>query len=192
MLVADDAERPVQLRQEVALLVVDARRAERRDRLQAVDSDEVAILVLLLLDEVLLAGVVVALGDLGVHPLERLLLPRARTRRAVERLRRPQGVVRELDGGRALRAQPALRVRCVGITLDVDDAIALGVDELAAADRAVGTDTVEGLGLADLERGRRRLDRGEVDAPGADRDTGGRRAPELQESTSRETHGQPP
>src|SRR4029453_13439197 len=90
MLVVDDAERPIQLAEEVALLVVDASGAQRGDRFQAVDDVLLAVLVLFLLDEVLLARVVVALGDLVVHPLQRLLLPLVRAGRAVERLGRSQ------------------------------------------------------------------------------------------------------
>ena len=176
--------------EEVALLVVDAGRAERRDGLQAVDGDHVAVLVLLLLDEVLLAGVVVALGDLLVHPLQRLLLPLLRAGRAVERLGRPQRVVGELDGRRALGAEPAQRVRRVRVALDVDDLAVLGVDQLTAADRAVRTDAGEGLRLLDLQRRGRRLDGRQVEA-GADRHAGGGGAAELQEVTAGQAHGEP-
>src|SRR5207237_10483946 len=118
VLVVDDAERPVQLAEEVALLVVDAGRAERGDGLQAVDGDLLAVLVLLLLDEVFLAGVVVAPGDLLVHPLDRLLLPRLRAGRAIERAARPQRVVGELDRRGALGTTPSQHVRSVRVSLE--------------------------------------------------------------------------
>jgi hypothetical protein len=113
-------------------------RAERRalKPAGAVDRHLLAVLVLLLLHEILLARVVVALGDLLVHPVERLLLPLVRAGRAVHGLGRPQRVVGELDGGRALRAEAAEGMRRVGMPLDVDDLVALRVHELDAADRA--------------------------------------------------------
>src|SRR5207244_2004265 len=101
------------------------------------DGALLAFLVLLLLDEVLLAGVVVALGDLVIHPLDRLLFPPVRAGRAVERLGRPQRIVRQLDGGGTLGAEPAQRVWGVRVALDVDDLVVLRLDELSAAARAV-------------------------------------------------------
>src|SRR5207247_4293324 len=101
--VVDDPEGAVQLGQQIAFLVVGAGRPQGGDRLQPVARDLLVLLRLLLLDEVLLTRLVIALGDLVVHPLERLLLPRLRSGRAIERLGRPQRVVGELGGGRALR-----------------------------------------------------------------------------------------
>src|SRR5438093_262133 len=98
-----------------------------------------------------LVRVVVAPGDLVVHPVELLLLPRVRPGRAVERLRGPQRVVGELDGRRALGTEPAQGVRSVGIALDVDDLAVLGVDQLATAHRAVRTHTTDGLRLFDFQ-----------------------------------------
>src|SRR5207302_3726242 len=114
MLVVDDPQRPVQLRQEVALLVVDAGRAQGRDRLQPVDDVLLAVLVLLCLDEILLARVVVPLRDLLVHPLDRLLFPRLGARRAIQRLRGTERIVRELDRRRALRTETSQRARRAG------------------------------------------------------------------------------
>src|SRR5262249_3370945 len=157
-----------------------------------VDRDVLAVLVLLRLDEVLLARVVIALGDLLVHPLERLLLPLVGPRRAVERLDGAPGVVGELDGRRTLRAQAAQRMGRVRVALDVENLVALGIDELAAAYCAVRTDATRGLGLLDLERRGGRLDRRPVDALGAGGHSRRRSATELQEVTSRETHASPP
>src|SRR5258707_2780371 len=110
--------------------------------------------------------------SLVVHPVERLLLPLVRAGRPVHGLGRPQRVVGELDGGRALRAEPAQGVRGVGMPLDVDDLVALGVDELDAPDRAVRADAGVHGRFLDLERGGRRLYRLEVEGGGADRNPG--------------------
>src|SRR5262249_46369362 len=156
-----------------------AGRAERGDGLEPVDGDVLAVLVLLGLDEVLLARVVVALGDLLVHPLEGLLLPLVGPGRAVERLDGAQGVVGELNGRRALRAQAAQRMGRVRIALDVEDLVALGIDELTAAHGAVRANAARDLGLLDLEGRGGRFDRGPVDTLGPDRYTGRGGAAEL-------------
>src|SRR3989454_303816 len=190
--VVDDAEGPVQLAQQIALLVVGAGRPERGDRLQPVHQDLLAFLRLLLLDEILLTRVVIALGHLLVHPLQRLLLPLVRTGRPIERLGGPKRVVGELDGGRALRAQGAERVGRVGIALDVDDLVVLGVDELAAAHGAVRTHASEDFGFLDPQGRRHRFDRGEVEPVGADGDPRRRRGSEFEKVASRQTHDGPP
>jgi hypothetical protein len=55
-------------------------------------------------------------------------------------------------------------VRGVGVALDVDDLVILGVHELTTADRAVGTHAGKGLRLLDLQRGRGCFHGGEVEA----------------------------
>src|SRR6185503_12775326 len=127
-----------------------------------------------------------------VHPLERLLLPAVRAGGPVERLDRAEGIVRELDGRRALGAEPAEGVGRVGITLDVDDLVALGIDELTTAHRTVRADAPRDLRLLELERGGRGFDRRQVDSAPSHRHSGCRRAAELEKVPSREVHGDPP
>ena len=75
----------------------------------------------------------------------------------VEDLRDAMRVDGELEGVGPLGAERALVDRTVGIALDVDELAALGVDELAAADGAVGTDALGDGGAAQPRGLRRRL-----------------------------------
>src|SRR3989441_3001246 len=90
------------------------------------------------------------------------------------------------------RSQSAQSVRRVRIAFDVDDLVVLGVDQLAAPDRAVRAHATKGLGFLDLQGRGCGLDRREIDSPARDRDAGGGRAPELEKITPRQTHGDPP
>ena len=161
-----------ELGDQVVLLVVQHRGAEPSHALAPVDRHRL-VRDLHRLDEALVAGLFHALGDLGHHPVERLLLPPVTAGRPVETLGEALVVDRELVGRRPLGAERALRVRRVGIALDVDDLAVLDVDELGAAHRAVGTNTGEDLGLLDPQRGGRSLDGRQVDAVHAKRDTRG-------------------
>src|SRR2546427_8002430 len=99
------------------------------------------------LDEGRVARLLHSLRDLGHHPVERLLLPRGRARRAVEAPGDPPLVQRQLVRRRALRTERALGVGRIGVTLDVDDLSVLDVDELGTTDRAIRTHARERLGV---------------------------------------------
>ena len=73
----------------------------------------------------------------------------------------------QLEDRRALGAEAPLIVRTARIALDVDDLAVDGVDERAAADRAVGTDARRDLRPLDPELLRPRNNRAEID-PGTD------------------------
>src|SRR5207245_7168794 len=96
--------------------------------------------------------------DLVVHPLDGLLFPLLRARRPVERHGGSQRVVRALYGRRALGTELAQGVWSVRMPFDVDDAVAIGIHELIAADGASGTAARVNLDFLYPERGGRALD----------------------------------
>ena len=97
-----------------------------------------------------------ALGDLVQRPVERARLPVVGERGAVQDLGDAVRVDGELEGVGPLGAERALVDGAFGIALDVDELAALGVDELAAADGAVGTDALGDGGAAQPRRLRQR------------------------------------
>src|SRR5438094_781646 len=101
---------------------------------------------------------------------------------------------RELHRRRALRAQPSLVHRAVGITLDLEK-LGLSVDLLRvsderAADRTVRTQRVDFFGAGNPQVERSLLCRGEVEPKGIckwnERHAGGAGGSELQELTTRD------
>ena len=73
--------------------------------------------------------------------------------RAVPDLGEAAGLLDELARGGALRAQRALVDRRARVALDVDELAAARVDDLAAADRAVGADRLGDLQARDAGAG---------------------------------------
>src|SRR5262249_10527680 len=91
-------------------------------------------------------------GDAVHGPVERFrLVPVAGARRPVPDARDAVGVDGELVGGGPLGAERPLADRAFRVALDVDDAAVADVDELAAADGAVGADTGHFADAVDLE-----------------------------------------
>jgi hypothetical protein len=76
---------------------------------------------------------------------------------AVQDLSHPVRVDGELEGVGPLGAEGALVDGAFGVALDVDDLAGLGIDELAAADGAVGADALGDGGPAQPRGLRRRL-----------------------------------
>src|SRR5204863_797612 len=101
------------------------------------------------------------LGDALHRPVERAVLPAVAVRRAVLDGRDPGGAIQQPERRGALRAERAAVDRAGVVALDVDDPAIPGVDELRAADRAVGADADAGVEAADpgVERAGRPADR---------------------------------
>ena len=100
------------------------------------------------LDEIGVTGLLDQVGDAVQRPVQRLLLPVVTERRAILDSGQPVRVSDELERVGALGAQPAVADRAAPVALDVDDLFVLGVDELAAADRAVRANAVGHGGAA--------------------------------------------
>ena len=98
-------------------------------------------------------------------------------RAAVLDLREAVGLLDELARGRALRAERALVDRRARVALDVDELAAARVDDLAAADRAVGADRLGGLQPGDPRAGLLGLARRRARAHAPVGEPGRRRAP---------------
>ena len=121
-----------------------------------------------LLDEGLVAGLLHQLGDPVHRAFEVPYLPVGGARGPVQNLGRTVRVDVELKDRRALGAERPFVVRAARVALDVDDLAVDGVDERAAADRAVGTDARRDLGIFDPELLSSGDNRSEIDA-GADK-----------------------
>ncbi len=142
----DHAERREELLDQVVLLVVERRAAERGDAHAAAGA----------LPVVLPLPALVAVGDArGRRPCPSPCRGSSRShsravRPPVEHVALARRPGRELQRRRALRAEPAAAVRRVGIALDLHDLVVAHVDVLRAADRAVGAhrpdDAVGGRG----------------------------------------------
>src|SRR3954462_15516804 len=145
----DRAHRGPELLDQVVLLVVERRPAEVREAERAVDLP--ASLVALL--PVALARLDHALGDHVHRALELDLLPLGPVRAAVQDLVQPAGLLDELARRRALRAQRALVDRRARVALDVDELAVARVDDLPAADRAVGAHRLGDLQPRDARAG---------------------------------------
>ena len=102
----------------------------------------------------------VDLGELGdpLHrPVERLDLPLLGVRRAIEHGADALGREQHAERAGALGAERALVDRAARIALDVDGLAVLRVDQLAAADRAIGADAgADAVGLLEPRSQRRR------------------------------------
>ena len=107
--------------------------------------------------EVGVAGRLDALGDLVQRPVQRPRLPVIGVGSAVEDMGDAMRIDGELEGVGPLGAEVALADGTVRIALDVDELAALGVDELPAADGAVGTDALGDSGAAQPRSLRQRL-----------------------------------
>ena len=94
-------------------------------------------------------------------------------------LRRTIRIDVQLEDRRALGAEGSLVVRAARIALDVDDLAVDGVDEGAAADRAIRTNARRDLGVLDPELLCPRHYRAEID-PGTDQPAKRRRASRRQ------------
>src|SRR5215218_9751909 len=134
---------------EVVLLVVERRPAEVGEPHRAIHAPALVVRVL----PAGLAGGDQALGDHVHRRLELELLPLRPARAAVLDLLEAAGLHDELAGGAALRAQRPLVDRRARVALDVDQLAVAGVDDLAAADRAVGADGLRGLQPGDPRAG---------------------------------------
>ena len=101
-----------------------------------------------------------ALGDLVERPVEGLGLPFVGVGSPIEHGLHAVRVDGQEQRVRALGAERALVDRAARVALDVDELAGLGVDELAAADGAVGTEAVRD--------GRAAQPRGLLRRPGAE------------------------
>src|SRR6185437_1088910 len=141
-----DPERDAKLLDQVVLLVVERRAAEVADCHRAVRGRAVV-------------GQLFPVGRAGLDDpvddhlhrfVERELLPARAVRPAVLDLVLAQRAPDIRLRGLSLRAEAAARDRAGGVALDVLDLAVLDVDELPAADRAVGTDRLNNVvGLLD-------------------------------------------
>src|ERR1700736_3485619 len=121
---------------QVVLFDVHRRPAEGRDRRRLVGELAVGGA----LDEARVAGLLDELSDPVHRPGERTILPVIRVRGPVSDRRQAVRVDQVAIGRRTLRTQGALVDGRVGVAFDVDAALVLHVDQLAAADGTVGTD----------------------------------------------------
>src|SRR5262249_2121971 len=92
------------------------------------------------LDEIAIARILSAQGDLFHRPIERALFPVIGIRRPVHYASHAMRIHGQLKRVRAFRAEGSLIDRTVVVALYVDDLAALDVNDLPAADGAVGTD----------------------------------------------------
>src|SRR4051794_20193267 len=130
-----------ELLDEVVLLVVERRAAEMREPEGALHANARVVLVLPARG----ARGDHAVGD-HVHRLVELeLLPLGAVRAAVLDLVLAHRALHHLLARRALRTEAAARDRAVGVTLDLRHLAVLHVDELGAADGAVGADRLHHL-----------------------------------------------
>src|SRR5690606_34951311 len=135
------AERGEQLLDQVVLLVVEGGAAEAREAHRPPDPQPVLGLPLP-------AGAARLDHPVGDHVHRRVeveALPLGAVRAAVEDPVLPCRPGGQLEGGRALRAQPPPADRRVRVALDLDDLAVLDVDVLPAADRAVRADRLHDL-----------------------------------------------
>src|SRR5205085_1156211 len=135
----------VELLEEIVLLVVERRPAEVGDSQGPVDADSLVFgarrLALL---PGFVAGAPDALGDHLHRLLERDGFPPLAAGRPVEHPLFAMVAGDELERRRSLGTEASLGDRRIGVALDVDDLLALDVDELAAPDGTIGTDGADG------------------------------------------------
>src|SRR5262249_49249466 len=91
------------------------------------------------------------------RPVQGLALPAVGERGAVQNVGDAVGVDGELEGVGPLGAEGALVDGAARVALDVDELARLGVDQLAAADGAVGADALGDGGAAEPRGFRQRL-----------------------------------
>ena len=150
--------------QDVIELDLEGGAAEGEDRGRHIDE----LAVGKLFDESLVARLLHQLGDPVHRALEVPYLPIGSPGGTMQNLGWTVGIDVELKDRRALGAERSLIVRTARIAFDVDDLAVDGVDERAAADRAIGTDARRDLGIFDSELLGPRHNRAEID-PGADK-----------------------
>jgi hypothetical protein len=89
------------------------------------------------------------IGDPVRRPAERPFFPALGVRGAIEHLGQPVGARQPAEGRCSLRTQGALIDRAARVALNMNDLPVLGIDQLSAADRAIGADAgADGVGLS--------------------------------------------
>src|SRR6267142_5608173 len=179
---------------QIAFLTAEGGAAGERDAFATVDGVALGVLR----DEGRVARLLDALGELVEHLVPGDLLPLVAAGRAVEGLLDAPGGHGELHGRGALRAEPALVDRTVGVALDLQELrmappVVLGKGDDRAPDRAVRAERVHFLRALDPEV-LLDLDRlGEVKAQGGGAQRASTNGAELDEVPSRYLgHGRVP
>ncbi len=134
-----DSEARKQLLDQVVFFVIERGAAKVRD----VQSPAQRVTLLVLVLPFVVTRLLHALRHHFHRLIERDFFPLRAMRAAVENVGDAMRARHQLERGRALRTQAAIRDRRCRIALNVDNLLVLQIDQLAATDRAVGADRTD-------------------------------------------------